>query len=385
MGLLQPVTPTDRVLSAPQVSSVCAEPQHQGQGQGQGQGQSEGAGESEGPGQTGTTSAADMLFTDFVPPADTGLKRSHDGLRRGDESSWSTLWTSDFPNSSASRPSADSNMTLPPSVPLVPRQTSLPNYLPPALSHVVDQRNRASLPHALVVAGPGPGSASDASAAAAAARTVLPRSLMGSVEPLPSSAETATERSAPSFYFATAPFSGDLSLPSSVGQSPTSRGPDDGAPPHWSRAGGASDPVHRQNEGLELGLGLGLVGAVGAAGEAPEGPQDQRVSLPSPQGKAPASEAPQGASICTYTHPLSGAYCGTHFNRYYDLSRHRQIHAKEELRAIQRGEILPDQAVVWGKEVDRASASFGVEWQCDCGSFFSRKDALLRHKRLRDH
>lgn len=146
--------------------------------------------------------------------------------------------------------------------------------------------------------------------------------------------------------------------------------------------------------GQELG-GEGVTGAHGGDGGsggealgapgAGHGGAEHGVGMGGGDGGDVAGAVASGTSICTYLHPLTGAYCGTHCNRLYDLVRHRQIHAKEEARAVARGELALDQAVVWGKEVDPASSSITKEWACVCGSIFSRKDALLRHKRLRGH
>lgn len=95
-------------------------------------------------------------------------------------------------------------------------------------------------------------------------------------------------------------------------------------------------------------------------------------------------------TICEYISPLSGARCGTEFHRPYDLARHREtIHAKEEASLMRQGKLTKDQCRVLFVEVDPQRSQATQEWKCDgkngCGSVFSRKDALQRHKRLRNH
>lgn len=94
-----------------------------------------------------------------------------------------------------------------------------------------------------------------------------------------------------------------------------------------------------------------------------------------------------GTSVCDYTSPVTGVYCGTRFHRTYDLVRHREtVHGRDEALEIRRGNLSPAQAVVWGKEVDAAASGADREWLCAaCGSSFSRKDALTRHRRVRAH
>lgn len=119
---------------------------------------------------------------------------------------------------------------------------------------------------------------------------------------------------------------------------------------------------------------------------------------PSDRASPPADAAPAGRnggshttstgfSICDYVHPLDGSYCGQPFRRLYDLVRHRaSIHAKDEAKAVRKGLMFLDQARVWGKEVDPKTSDVGTEWRCTkCHSVFSRKDALLRHRRIRSH
>ncbi|UZJ55290.1 hypothetical protein CBS101457_004610 [Exobasidium rhododendri] len=95
-------------------------------------------------------------------------------------------------------------------------------------------------------------------------------------------------------------------------------------------------------------------------------------------------------TICDYISPLSGESCRTEFHRPYDLARHREtIHAREEALLLRQGRLKKDQCVVLYKEVDPEKSLATVEWKCEgkngCGSLFSRKDALLRHKRIRGH
>ncbi|CAO1614298.1 unnamed protein product [Sympodiomycopsis kandeliae] len=95
-------------------------------------------------------------------------------------------------------------------------------------------------------------------------------------------------------------------------------------------------------------------------------------------------------TICEYVSPLSGGRCGTEFHRPYDLARHREtIHAKEEASLIRQGKLTKEQCRVLYVEVDPQRSQATQEWKCDgkngCGSVFSRKDALQRHRRLRNH
>jgi hypothetical protein len=95
-------------------------------------------------------------------------------------------------------------------------------------------------------------------------------------------------------------------------------------------------------------------------------------------------------TVCDYISPLTGESCRTEFHRPYDLARHREtIHAREEALLLKQGRITKPQCVVLYREVDPAKSLATVEWKCEgrngCGSLFSRKDALLRHKRIRGH
>ncbi|KAK0555516.1 hypothetical protein OC846_001676 [Tilletia horrida] len=116
-----------------------------------------------------------------------------------------------------------------------------------------------------------------------------------------------------------------------------------------------------------------------------------------------------GLTVCDYVSPLvlgvggdesatapspaalKAARCGTVFHRPYDLSRHREtIHAREEARLVKNGQLKVEDCVVLGKEIPAEKVMAGAsEWKCEgkngCGSVFSRKDALLRHQRIRQH
>lgn len=106
--------------------------------------------------------------------------------------------------------------------------------------------------------------------------------------------------------------------------------------------------------------------------------------------KSGHSSTQAGVTICDYISPMTGDECGTEFHRPYDLARHREtIHAREEATLLKQGKITKEQCVVLYKEVDPAKSLATVEWRCDgqngCGALFSRKDALLRHRRIRNH
>lgn len=97
-----------------------------------------------------------------------------------------------------------------------------------------------------------------------------------------------------------------------------------------------------------------------------------------------------GLTKCDYLSPLNGSICGTEFHRPYDLARHREtIHAREEAQLVRQGKLSLENCVVLGKEVDPSKSASTVEWRCDgkngCGGVFSRKDALIRHRRIRGH
>lgn len=108
------------------------------------------------------------------------------------------------------------------------------------------------------------------------------------------------------------------------------------------------------------------------------------------QAKNRQSASHAGITVCDYVSPMTGEECGTEFHRPYDLARHREtIHAREEATLLKQGKITKEQCVVLYKEVDPTKSLATVEWRCDgpngCGALFSRKDALLRHRRIRNH
>ena len=92
-----------------------------------------------------------------------------------------------------------------------------------------------------------------------------------------------------------------------------------------------------------------------------------------------------GSTRCDYRSPITGQVCQTAFHRPYDLARHREtIHAREEASFIREGKLRLEDCIVLGKEVDPKKSMAVVEWKCKtCGASFSRKDAMLRHERLR--
>ncbi|SPO30792.1 uncharacterized protein UTRI_05582_B [Ustilago trichophora] len=101
--------------------------------------------------------------------------------------------------------------------------------------------------------------------------------------------------------------------------------------------------------------------------------------------KSAAHTATDGTTKCDYVSPITGVACQTAFHRPYDLARHREtIHAREEAGFIREGKLKLEDCVVLGKEVDPKKSTAVVEWKCKtCGANFSRKDAMLRHERLR--
>lgn len=103
---------------------------------------------------------------------------------------------------------------------------------------------------------------------------------------------------------------------------------------------------------------------------------------------AQSNTSPNSSAIrCDYVSPVTGQRCGTIFHRMYDLARHRiTLHLREEAQLVKDGKLKVEQCVVLGKEVDVKKAMAELEWICRvCGASFSRKDALLRHERLRHH
>ena len=101
--------------------------------------------------------------------------------------------------------------------------------------------------------------------------------------------------------------------------------------------------------------------------------------------KAAAHTSADGTTKCDYVSPITGVACQTAFHRPYDLARHREtIHAREEAGFMREGKLKLEDCVVLGKEVDPKKSTAVVEWKCKtCGANFSRKDAMLRHERLR--
>ena len=97
--------------------------------------------------------------------------------------------------------------------------------------------------------------------------------------------------------------------------------------------------------------------------------------------------APGAAIRCEYRSPITNELCDTIFHRMYDLARHRiTLHLREEAQAVKEGRLKVEDAIVLGKEVDMHKALAELEWTCRvCGATFSRKDAMLRHERLRHH
>lgn len=107
-----------------------------------------------------------------------------------------------------------------------------------------------------------------------------------------------------------------------------------------------------------------------------------------PANRGHTSSPVQGSAIrCDYVSPVTHQPCGTVFHRMYDLARHRiTLHLREEAQLVKDGHLRVDQCVVLGKEVDVEKALAELEWTCRvCGARFSRKDAMLRHERLRHH
>ena len=139
-------------------------------------------------------------------------------------------------------------------------------------------------------------------------------------------------------------------------------------------------------------------------------PKESNVEAPKITGKInpPNAHMPysyettsQGLTRCIYTSPIAPyKRCTTSFQRPYDLARHMEtIHARDEAQLLKKGELTKDQLTIPGlasaleeaeKDPSKAKKLAAVqEWKCDgkggCGSTFSRKDALIRHRRLRGH
>ncbi|KAE8223473.1 hypothetical protein CF319_g3505 [Tilletia indica] len=153
-------------------------------------------------------------------------------------------------------------------------------------------------------------------------------------------------------------------------------------------------------------------GAVSALSGSGAAPAQKRRKRQSPKADEPVNISTLGGShttstgltVCDYVSPLvmmseggptaasvKEARCGTVFHRPYDLSRHREtIHAREEAKLVKAGQLKIEDCVVMGKEIPAEKVMAGAtEWKCEgkngCGSVFSRKDALLRHQRIRGH
>ncbi|KAM0792039.1 hypothetical protein ACM66B_004747 [Microbotryomycetes sp. NB124-2] len=81
-----------------------------------------------------------------------------------------------------------------------------------------------------------------------------------------------------------------------------------------------------------------------------------------PKQRNPGDPDAPGGIACPHVN-ADGSVCGTFFRRPYDLARHR--------------ETIHNEGQKTGKK---------VEWLCkECGGSFSRKDALIRHARIRNH
>lgn len=157
------------------------------------------------------------------------------------------------------------------------------------------------------------------------------------------------------------------------------------------------------NKARRSGAGNAAGGSGPMYGHSLSSPETQAQSLGNTTGSSSSTTAALAAAaasggvshhghltVCEYLSPLTGARCGTEFHRPYDLARHREtIHAKEEAALVRQGKLSKSQCRVLYVEVDPEKSQATQEWKCDgrsgCGSVFSRKDALQRHRRLRGH
>lgn len=124
-----------------------------------------------------------------------------------------------------------------------------------------------------------------------------------------------------------------------------------------------------------------------ASGTLAQGPLGHPPSTsPTRAGTHRTTSPTTGSAIrCDYVSPVTHQMCGTVFHRMYDLARHRiTLHLREEAQMVKDGLLKVEQCVVLGKEVDVHKTLAELEWTCRmCGATFSRKDAMLRHERLR--
>ncbi|KAK0538509.1 hypothetical protein OC842_001289 [Tilletia horrida] len=186
----------------------------------------------------------------------------------------------------------------------------------------------------------------------------------------------------------------------------------------YAEAGGhASGSGRGRGAGSSRGRNTRTSRSAGSAALSGSGaaPAQKRRKRASPKADEPVNISTLGGShttstgltVCDYISPLvmmglptegagaaaaiKEARCGTVFHRPYDLSRHREtIHAREEARLVKAGQLKVEDCVVMGKEITAEKVMAGAtEWKCEgkngCGSVFSRKDALLRHQRIRGH
>lgn len=123
----------------------------------------------------------------------------------------------------------------------------------------------------------------------------------------------------------------------------------------------------------------------GASGSYRGRSADSRGRSADSRARDTARTPPAGVIRCDYVSPVTHIPCGTVFHRMYDLARHRiTLHLREEAQLVKEGRLSVEDSVVLGKEVDVKKALSELEWACRvCGAVFSRKDAMLRHERLR--